>query len=244
MQKCISYPLKTQKKHKQFRLTSNDLLQKLLDFKQTKETLNGYNQNKTKAKSGNLAKQISKSIFIGSQSYKEVEPIIIENHPQNKKDEIIHKLKKKSHVRQINQIWSIRNRTDSNYIHTLRKEEKKDFIQNASILLQEKLLENKLIQLCYQTQQLLNKSDQLELLNKILFENLKQHQNDHNNMQERKVLMEKLEQIIMMQKKQEKQLNQFKQLYQVNNEGRRVKTQTSNPQLILSLNQGYLGLKI
>ncbi|CAD8074752.1 unnamed protein product [Paramecium sonneborni] len=245
MQKSNSYHLKTNKKLKQSPLTSHELLQKLLDFKQTQTTMNCSDENKTIVMGGNLAKQISKSISIGSQSCKEIVPHIIENdHPQRKKEEIFHTLKKSSnHVRHISQIWSIRNRTDSN-CHTPRKEGVKDFIQNASIFLQEKLLENKLDKLCYQVQQLINKSDQLELQNKLLFENLKQHQSDQNNIQERKVLIGKLDQMIMMQKKQEQSLNYFKQLCQKNDEGRRVKTQTSYPKLRPTLYSGYLGLKI
>ncbi|CAD8145626.1 unnamed protein product [Paramecium octaurelia] len=241
MLKSNSYHLKPNKKHKSSPLTSQELLQKLLDFKQTQTTMNCSYENKTLVMNGNLAKQISKSISIGSQSWKDIAPPIHESdNSLRKKEEILNTLKKSKHVRHISQIWSMRNRTDSN-LHTPRKEGVNDFIQNARIFLKEKLLENKLDKLCYQVQQIKNKSDILEIQNKLLFENLKQHHNDHNNMH---VLMGKLDQMITMQKKQEQSLNYFKQLFQENDEGRRVKTQTSYPKLRPALYSGYVGLKM
>ncbi|CAD8158717.1 unnamed protein product [Paramecium pentaurelia] len=245
MLKTNSYHLKTNKKQKSSPLTSQELLQKLLDFKQTQTTMNCSYENKTLVMSGNLAKKISKSISIGSRSWKDIVPHLHESdNCLKQKEEIVNTLKRSKHVRHISQIWSMRNRTDSNY-HTPRKEGVNDFIQNARIFLKEKLLENKLDKLCYQVQQLKNKSDILELQNKLLFENLKQHHNEHNNMQERKVLMGKLDQMITMQKKQEQSINYFKQLFKDNDdEGRRVKTQTSYPKLRPVLYSGYIGLKI
>ena len=64
--------------------------------------MNCSDENKTIVMGGNLAKQISKSISVGSQSSKEIiHRISANDNSQEKKEEVVNTLKKSKHVRHI-----------------------------------------------------------------------------------------------------------------------------------------------
>ncbi|CAD8152001.1 unnamed protein product [Paramecium pentaurelia] len=118
-----------------------------------------------------------------------------------------------------------------------------EFIINTQNYINQKKLENKIDQLVFQMQILKKKSEELELQNRFLFENLTQFQKESDcNAEERNLLMNKLDQMIGMQKRQEENLNFFKQIFvKDNDQSRRIKTEQQQQQQLqednIQLNQ-------
>ncbi|CAD8064522.1 unnamed protein product [Paramecium sonneborni] len=256
MQKSNSYHIKTPRKFRQANTLSQELLQKLTQSKLENKQQNGYYEKHEKINGAKKVKQISRSIGGGSQSHREIvqQSLNIFNlkrevQPQDlslrKSNEEINSTQKKSnHVSHISQIWTKRNRTDNNSL-TPRKVGVNDFILNASAFLKEKQLENQLDKLSYQIIKLQNKSEQLEIQNKMLFTNIQQYQQDSNKMKDRNCLIQKLDKMIVMQQRQEENLNYFKQLFKDNSDQfMKKQNQNSLPKLRPTGLSEYLGFKI
>ncbi|CAD8060433.1 unnamed protein product [Paramecium primaurelia] len=254
MLKSNSYHIKTPRKFRQPNMLSQELLQKLTQSKLENRQQKEYFDKLILINGAKKVKQISRSIEGGSQSYREIvqqslnlfnlnKEVISKDLSQRKSNEEIQSTQKKSrHVSHISQIWTKRNRTDSNSL-TPRKVGVNDFILNASAFLKEKQLENQLDKLSYQIVQLQNKSNQLEIQNRMLFSNLQQYQQDSHNMKDRHSLIQKLDTMIVMQQRQEENLNYFKQLFKENSDENK-KTSNSLPKLRPAGLSAYLGLKI
>ncbi|CAD8076177.1 unnamed protein product [Paramecium sonneborni] len=252
MQKSNSYHIKTPRKFRQANILSQELLQKLTQSKLENKQQNGYYEKNENINGAKKVKQISRSIGGGSQSYREIVQQSLNLFNLNKEvqpkdlslrkshEEINRTSKKSNHVSHISQIWTKRNRTDSNSL-TPRKVVVNDFILNANAFLKEKQLENQLDKLSYQIVQLQNKSDQLEIQNRMLFANLQQFQQDSNKMKDRHSLIQKLDSMIVMQQRQEENLNYFKQLFKDNSD-QNMKKQNQNS--LPKLQPTNLGLKI
>ncbi|CAK68844.1 unnamed protein product (macronuclear) [Paramecium tetraurelia] len=256
MQKSNSYHIKTPRKFRQDNILSQELLQKLTQSKLENKQENGYFDKHKQIFGAKKVKQISRSIGGGSQSYREIVQQNLNLFNLNKEaraedisirksnEEIKSTQKKSCHVSHVSQIWAKRNRTDSNSL-TPRKVGVNDFILNASAFLKEKQLENQLDKLSYQIVQLQSKSDQLEIQNKMLFANLEQYQQDNHKMKDRHSLIKKLDTMIVMQQRQEENLNYFKQLFKdKSNENKKTQQQNSFPKLRPAGLSAYFGLKI
>ncbi|CAD8055493.1 unnamed protein product [Paramecium sonneborni] len=117
-----------------------------------------------------------------------------------------------------------------NYYQTQVDDENKG---NQLTYIKQKKLESKIDQLVVQVQLLKKKSEQLELQNKFLFENLTKFQQETDcNTDERNILMNKLDQMIGMQKRQEENLNFFKQIFDKGyDQSRRIKTEQHQQQI-------------
>ncbi|CAD8058456.1 unnamed protein product [Paramecium sonneborni] len=109
--------------------------------------------------------------------------------------------------------------------------EKKFILNTQSYIIQQKL-ESKIDQLVFQVQILKKKSEELELQNRFLFDNLTKFQKDSDcSAEERSLLMNKLDQMIGMQKRQEENLNFFKQIFAKGyDQSRRIKTEQQQQQ--------------
>ncbi|CAD8110262.1 unnamed protein product [Paramecium sonneborni] len=127
-----------------------------------------------------------------------------------------------------------------NHVSSMIGFQQKDYIQNANAFLREKNLENKLDTLTQQVSKLKEKSEQLELQNKLLFDNLQKYKSEGN--QERNVLLERLDHMIEMQQKQEENLQHIKTLFSDNS--RRIKTQQSQPKLRSFGKSAYMGFNV
>ncbi|CAD8199269.1 unnamed protein product [Paramecium pentaurelia] len=127
-----------------------------------------------------------------------------------------------------------------NHVSSMIGFQQKDVIQNANAFLREKNLENKLDTLTQQISKLREKSEQLELQNKLLFDNLQKYKCEGN--QERNALLERLDHMIEMQQKQEENLQHIKTLFSDNS--RRIKTQQSQPKQRSFGKSAYMGFNI
>ncbi|CAD8049115.1 unnamed protein product [Paramecium primaurelia] len=116
-----------------------------------------------------------------------------------------------------------------------------DFIYKTQSYLNQKKLESKIDQLVFQVQILKKKSEELEQQNRFLFDNLTKFQKEsdcntdvikyYQIQQERNLLMNKLDQMIGMQKRQEENLNFFKQIFAKGyDQSRRIKTEQQQQQ--------------
>ncbi|CAD8147132.1 unnamed protein product [Paramecium pentaurelia] len=107
-----------------------------------------------------------------------------------------------------------------------------DFIYKTQSYLNQKKLESKIDQLVFQVQILKKKSEELEQQNRFLFDNLTKFQKESDcNTDERNLLMNKLDQMIGMQKRQEENLNFFKQIFAKGyDQSRRIKTEQQQQQ--------------
>ncbi|CAD8166233.1 unnamed protein product [Paramecium octaurelia] len=254
MQKSNSYHIKTPRKYRQPNIISQELLQKLTQSKPENRQENEYFDKHAQMNEAKKVKQISRSIEGGSQSYREIvqqslhllnlnkNSLEKELNLKNQNDEIQRTEKKSRHVSHVSQILTKRNRTDSNSL-TPRKVGVNDFILNANAFLKEKQLENQLDKLSYQIVQLQNKSNKLEIQNRLLFANIQQYQQDSHNLKDRHSLIQKLDTMILMQQRQEENLNYFKQLFKENSNENK-KTQNSLPKLRQAGLSAYLGLNI
>ncbi|CAD8138200.1 unnamed protein product [Paramecium octaurelia] len=117
-----------------------------------------------------------------------------------------------------------------NYYQTQADDE---YRGNQQTYIKQRKLESKIDQLVVQVQLLKKKSEQLELQNKFLFENLTKFQQETDcNTDERNLLMNKLDQMIGMQKRQEENLNFFKQIFAKGyDQSRRIKTEQHQQQV-------------
>ncbi|CAD8060318.1 unnamed protein product [Paramecium sonneborni] len=107
-----------------------------------------------------------------------------------------------------------------------------EYIHNTQSYITQMKLESKIDQLVFQVQILKKKSEELELQNKFLFDNLTKFQKDSDcSADERNLLMNKLDQMIGMQKRQEENLNFFKQIFAKGyDQSRRIKTEQQQQQ--------------
>ncbi|CAD8057481.1 unnamed protein product [Paramecium sonneborni] len=117
-----------------------------------------------------------------------------------------------------------------NYYQTQANDEYKG---NQLTQIKQKKLESKIDQLVVQVQLLKKKSEQLELQNKFLFENLTQFKQETDcNTDERNILLNKLDQMIGMQKMQEENFIFFKQIFvKGQDQSRRIKTEQHQQQI-------------
>ncbi|CAD8143659.1 unnamed protein product [Paramecium octaurelia] len=121
---------------------------------------------------------------------------------------------------------------DQNKMYKQQNVKEEEFIINTQSYLTQKKLESKIDQLVFQVQILKKKSEELELQNRFLFENLTKFQKESDcSAEERNLLMNKLDQMIGMQKRQEENLNFFKQIFVKGyDQSRRIKTEQQQQQ--------------
>ncbi|CAK67402.1 unnamed protein product (macronuclear) [Paramecium tetraurelia] len=121
---------------------------------------------------------------------------------------------------------------NQNKIYKQQNVKEEEFIINTQSYLTQKKLESKIDQLVFQVQILKKKSEELELQNRFLFENLTKFQKESDySAEERNLLMNKLDQMIGMQRRQEENLNFFKQIFVKGyDQSRRIKTEQQQQQ--------------